>query len=77
MSFRSAGKTDAAKRSNEALKTNPTRALRIIKVWAAHAKNVLVPYTPEEALSLFTEVHLTKCQYIKIRSKAKMQNSNI
>jgi hypothetical protein len=77
MSLRSAGKTDGAKRCNKALKTNPTRALRIRKAWVAHAKNVLVPYTPEEALSLFTEAHLTKSQYKKFRSKAKMQNCNI
>jgi len=77
MSLWSAGKTDAAKRCNEALKTNPTRALKIRKAWVAHAKNILVPYTPEEVLSLFTEAHWTKSQYTKIRSTAKMQNCNI
>jgi hypothetical protein len=48
MSLRSPGKTDAAEGFNNALKTTPTRALKIIKSWAAHAKSVLVPYTPEE-----------------------------
>jgi hypothetical protein len=48
MSLRSAGKADAAKRCNEAFKTKTTRGLRIIRAWDAHAKNVLVPYTPEE-----------------------------
>ena len=36
----------------------------------------MVPYTPE-ALSLFIEAHLTKRQYTKIRSQAKMKNCNI
>jgi hypothetical protein len=36
-----------------------------------------VPYTPEEARSLFIEAHLTKSQYTKIRSQAKMKNCNI
>jgi hypothetical protein len=36
------------------------RALRNRKAWAAHAKNILLPYTPEKALSLFMEAHLTK-----------------
>jgi hypothetical protein len=45
LSLRSAGKTDVL---IEPQKTTPTKALRIIKAWTAHAKNVLVPYTPEE-----------------------------
>jgi hypothetical protein len=77
MSLRSAGKTDAAKLFCEALETTPTRALRIRKAWDAHAKNIEVPYTPEEAISLFTEARLTKSQYTKIRSQAKMKNCNI
>jgi hypothetical protein len=73
ISLRSAGKTDAAKLFSEVLEITP-RALRIRKAWAAHAKNIVVPYTPEEALSLFIEAHLTKSQYTKIRSQAKMKN---
>jgi hypothetical protein len=60
MRLRSAGKTDVAKLFSEALETTPTRALRIRKAWTAHAKNIVVPYTPEEALSLFIEAYLTK-----------------
>jgi hypothetical protein len=65
MSLRSAGKTDAADPFSEALQT-PTRGLIKRKAWDAHAKNVVVPYTPEEALSLFTEAYLTESQYTKI-----------
>jgi hypothetical protein len=39
--------------------------------------NVLVTYTPKEALSVYTEAHKTKSQYIKIQSHAKMKNCNI
>ena len=77
MSLRSAGKRDAAKIFSEALETAPTRDLNIRKAWAAHVKNVLVPYTPEEALSLSIETHLTKNQYIKFRIQAQMKNCNI
>jgi hypothetical protein len=57
---------DVAKLFNEALETTPVTELRIRKAWDAHAKNVVVPYTPEEALSLFIEAHLTRSQYTKI-----------
>jgi hypothetical protein len=77
MCLRSAGKTDAAKLFSELLETTPKRTLRIRKAWAAHAKNIVVPYTSEEALSLFIEAHLTKSQYTKIQSQAKMKNCNI
>jgi hypothetical protein len=77
MSLRSASKSDAAKLCSGALETVPTRALRIRKVLAAHTKNNFVPYASEEALSLFTEAHLTKSQYINIRSQAKMKKCNM
>ena len=51
--------------------------MEIKKAWAAHAKSVLLPYTPKEALSLLAEAHLTKSHYTKIRSQAKMKNCNI
>jgi len=73
----SAGKTDAAKLFSEALEIAPMRTLRNRKAGAAHTKNIFVPYASEEAFSLFTEAHLTKSQYINIRSKAKMQNCNM
>jgi hypothetical protein len=60
MSLISVGKTDAAKLFNEALEATPTREIRIKKAWGAHSKKVLVLFTPEEALSLFIEAHLTK-----------------
>jgi len=63
MNLQSTGTTDATTLFSEALEITPTRAFKIRKAWAARAKNVLVPYTPEEALSLFTEAHLTKNQY--------------
>jgi hypothetical protein len=72
----SAGKTNAAKHFSEALETAPKGVLRIRKVWVAHNKNIFLPYASEEALSLFTEAHLTKCQYINIRIQAKMKNCN-
>jgi hypothetical protein len=62
---------------SEALQTTPTRALIIRKAWDAHAKNVVVPYTPEASLSLFTGAHMTESQYTKIRSQAKMKHCNI
>ena len=77
MSLQSAGKTYAAKRFSEALETTPTGALRIRKAWGAHVKNVSVPYTAEEELSLFINANLAKSQYTKIRSRVKMQNCNI
>jgi hypothetical protein len=40
----SAGKTDSARLFSEALETNPARALRIRKAWAAYNKNIFVPY---------------------------------
>jgi hypothetical protein len=77
MSLRSAGKTDVTTLFSEAIETTPKRASRIRKAWAANAKNVVVPYTAEEALSLLIEAHLTKSQYTQIRSQAKMKNCNI
>jgi hypothetical protein len=59
-------KGNAAKLFSEALKKTPKGALRVRKVWAAHTKNILVLYTPEEALSLFIEAHLTKSQHTEI-----------
>jgi hypothetical protein len=56
---------------SETLEATPTREIRIRKAWGAHTKNVLVLFTPEEALSLFVEANLTKSQYMKIRSQAK------
>jgi len=47
------------------------RALIIRKAWAAHALHVLVLYTPEEALSLFIEDHLTKSQHKKYKVQQK------
>jgi hypothetical protein len=76
MSLQSAGKTYAAKHFSEALETTPTGALRIRKAWGAHAKYVSVPYTAEDELSLLIKAHLSKSQYTKIRSQAKMQNCN-
>jgi len=77
MSLRSAGKRDASNSFGEALETAPVRELSVRKVWAARAKNSLVPYTPEEALSLSIEAHPTKNQYIIFRSQAQMKNCNI
>jgi hypothetical protein len=77
MSLQSAGKTYAAKLFSEALETTPTGALKIREVWGAHAKNVSVPYTVEDELSLLIKAHLAKSEYTKIRSQAKMQNCNI
>jgi hypothetical protein len=37
----------------------------------------VVPYTAEEAISLFTEAHLTESQYTRIRIQAKMKHCNI
>jgi hypothetical protein len=73
----SACKTDAAKRSSGALETDPKSALRIRKTWAAHTKNIFVPCTTEEALSLFTEAHRTKRQYINIRNQANIKKCNM
>jgi hypothetical protein len=77
MNLLSAGKTDAAKPYNGALETAPRGALRIRKVWVVHTKNIFIPYASEEALSLFTEDHLTKSQYINIRSQAKIKTCNM
>jgi len=66
MSFLSVGKTDAAKLYNGTIETAPKGSLRIRKVWVVHTKNIFIPYASEEALSLFTEAHLTKSQYINI-----------
>jgi hypothetical protein len=71
MSLISAGETDAAKLFSESLEANPTREIRIRKAWVAHTKNFLVLFALQEVLSLFIEAHLTKSQYIKIRSQAK------
>lgn len=71
MSPRPAGKTDAAKTFSEALETTTTGASRIREVWGAYAKNVSVPYTAEEELSLFIKTHLAKSRYTKIRSQPK------
>jgi len=62
MSLISAGKTDAAKIFSEALEATSTREIRIRKAWGVHTKSVLVLFTPEEALSLFIEAHLTESQ---------------
>jgi hypothetical protein len=76
MNLRSSGKTDAAKLFSEALQTTPARGLRIRKAWGSHAKNILVPFTPE-ALSLFTEAHLTNSLNTTIRSQTKLKNCSI
>jgi hypothetical protein len=70
MCLLSAGERDAAKLFSEALETILTRDLRIKKASTAHTKNVLVLYTPEEALSLFIEAHLTKKKSIHKGSKS-------
>jgi hypothetical protein len=77
MSLPSAGNMDAANLVSQALETAPKGALIIRKDWDAHAKNVVVPYTHEESLSLFTEAHLTESQYTKIRIQAKEKHCNI
>ena len=77
MNLRSSGRTDVAKLHSDTSATTPTRALRIRKVGAAHANNVLVLYTAVETLSLLFETHLTKCQYTKFRSEVKMKNCDI
>jgi len=74
MSLISAGKTEAAKRFSEPLEATPTREIGIRKVWGAHTKNVLVLSIPEEALSLFTEAHLTKSKCINFEVKQKIKN---
>jgi len=51
MSLRSAGKTEAAKRCNEALETNPTKALRIIKAGVVHAK--MFWYIPKSTVFVY------------------------
>jgi len=76
MSLRFAGKMDAAKIFSEALETAQTRELIIRKAWAAHDTNILVPYTPEEALSLFTEAHLTKKSLHKMSKSSTNENCN-
>lgn len=48
MNLRSSGRTDAAKLHSGTLETTPTRALRIRKVEAAHAKNVLYCILPKK-----------------------------
>jgi len=53
MTLRSAGKTDTAKRCNEALKTNPKRALRITEARASHAKDDLVLYTQKSTVFVY------------------------
>ena len=70
-------KSVAAKLFTEALETNSLRDLRTRKAWVAHTKNVFVLFTPEEALSLFIEAHLTKIEHINFRIQAKMRNCNI
>jgi hypothetical protein len=75
MNLRSSGRTDVTKLRSDTSETTPTRALRIRKVGAA--KIVLVLYTAKEALSLFFETHLTKCQYTKFQSQGKMKNYDI
>ena len=77
MNLRSSGRTDDAKLHSDTSERTPTRALRIRKYGAAHAENVLVLYSAEEAPYLFLEAHLTKCQYTKFRSQAKMKNCDI
>ena len=52
------------------------KGLRIRKAWGAHAKNVSIPYTAEEELSLFTKAHLAKTsvhKYSKSSKSAEMQ----
>lgn len=71
MSLGSAGKIDAAKLFSETLETTPMGALKIRKAWTAHVENVLVLYAPKEALSLFTEDHLTKSQHKKYEVQQK------
>jgi hypothetical protein len=77
MSVRSDCKMDAAKLFSEGLETTSKRALRIRKAGDAHAKNVVVPYTPKETFSLFTKAHWKESKHTKIRSQAKMKNCNI
>ena len=75
MSLRSAGKTDAAQLLKEAVDTTPTRATRIRKAW--QKRSTVESYTPEEALSLFIETKLTKSQYMKIKTQARLKGANI
>lgn len=78
MSLRSSGKEDAAKLMHEALHTTPSRASKIRKAWQQQRnKNAMVPYSAEEALSLFIETKMTKNQYQKIRSGAVAKGANI
>lgn len=76
VSLKSAGEKDAAKLVKEALQTTPTRSSKIAEAWMKKQKTV-VPYTPDEALSLFVETKMTKSQYLKIRLGAKSRRVNI
>jgi hypothetical protein len=73
MNLRREGNRDAAKLNSEALDTTPTRATKIRKVW--QKINVMVPYIPDEAFSLFIETKLTNSQYMEIRRQAKKERT--
>lgn len=72
MSFQSAGKSDAAKLVQQ-VTFSPLRASRIRQAFALKRKNILNPYSPEEALALIVSLKLTKEQYKGLRKEAKIR----
>lgn len=74
MQFRSEGKMDAAEIIKNVAFSTPTRAS---KYKEALKKESEVPFSADEALSLFVEAKLTKFQYNLIRSSAKSHNSTL
>ena len=73
MSLRSAGKTEAAKRCNEALETNPTKALRIIKAGVVHAK--MFWYIPKSTVFVYWSSFVEKSIEKKFEVKQKLRNA--
>lgn len=72
--LREEGKRTKAEIVKKAINSSP-RTLRALKTPTATTS--MIPYTPEEALALITELNLTKHQYKNLQKSAKHRNANL
>lgn len=77
MKLREEGRRAEASIVQIATQTTPTRATRMLKSWSSSPQAVCVSYSPEEALALICDAHLSVAQYNKLREGAKSRNANL
>lgn len=73
-SYQQQGKRSLAEVIKKAVGSSPKS---IKKLKTPNSPNAIIPYTPEEALALITDLKLTKHQYRLLQASAKSKNANI